>query len=219
MPGPGDTGLAAAGGPRCARLRHPRHRCRGGCPPSGPAQVSGPRRGLLRWHQMLLPHRGFVRSRFLVALPLAFGLRRGGSSDTTPAQPLPAPPATTGPAVAPTQLLHSGGKSPFSPSARLSRVQGGGPPCPSFRGAGAGNGIPKAAVPAAPSCPGISLPALPPLPQPPPPCTRRPHAARPALTPVWGRAGSRGVQWDIPAGLVAQPRALGALRWARALDG
>lgn len=58
------------------------------------------------------------------------------------------------------------GKSPSLP-----RPVGGQqrPLRPSLCSAGTGNGIPKAAVPAAPSCPGISLPAPPP--QPPLPCT------------------------------------------------
>ncbi|XP_071612209.1 uncharacterized protein [Heliangelus exortis] len=65
-----------------------------------------------------------------------------------------------------------GGKSPSSPLARWPAWQW--PLCPSIHGAGAGNGIPKAAVPAVPSCPGVSLPAPPPRPTGPPP-TPLPH--------------------------------------------
>lgn len=112
-----------------------------------------------------------------VALPLAPGPWRGGEPVAQP-QLLLAPPATT--SLAPAQL--PGGKSPSLPLGPAVTPGSGWrwPPCPSLHGAGAGNGIPKAAVPAAPSCPGVSLPALPPLPRhtcPPPRCRPTPGPA------------------------------------------
>lgn len=64
------------------------------------------------------------------------------------------------------------------------------PPRPSLCSAGTGNGIPKAAVPAAPSCPGISLPAPPPQPPPPragmEPPLRAPSDGAPRAAPRLG---------------------------------
>ncbi|XP_039551502.1 uncharacterized protein LOC120495743 [Passer montanus] len=92
--GAGGSGSGGAGPGRAASRR----RCRGRCPPSGTARVSGPRRGLMGWHQLLQPHRGFVRSRFLLARPCRppLGTRPAARGEPA-AQPrsLPAPPVTT----------------------------------------------------------------------------------------------------------------------------
>lgn len=91
------AGGAGSGGAGPGRAAYGR-RCRGRCPPSGPARVSGLRRGLMGWHQLLQPHRGFVRSRFLLARLCRppIGTRPAARGEPA-AQPrsLPAPPITT----------------------------------------------------------------------------------------------------------------------------
>ncbi|XP_030812835.1 basic proline-rich protein-like [Camarhynchus parvulus] len=196
--GAGGAGSGGAGPGHAASRR----RCRGRCPPSGTARVSGPRRGLMGWHQLLQPHRGFVRSRFLLARPCRppLGTRPAARGEPA-AQPrsLPAPPITTArrwlPVTSSAPL--PAGKSPSPLLAhRLPQVGVAWPWCPSLRGASAGNGIPKAAVPAVPSCPGVSLPALPPLPRRTPPT--------PAHLPVLGKSR---VSHCNPAGAGAAPGA------------